>query len=99
MAQDADSPNTHRRAHVFLTGRVQGVGMRFTVARMAPRHGATGWVRNLPDGRVEIVAEGAPPDLERFFEDLKENMEGYIRFLKLVWQPATGEFSGFDIAY
>lgn len=47
-----------RRCHVTVTGRVQGVGMRFACQREAERAGVTGWVRNLRDGRVEAVLEG-----------------------------------------
>ena len=50
----------------FVTGRVQGVGFRFFVERAAAREGLHGWVRNTPDGRVEIEAEGDREALERF---------------------------------
>lgn len=48
------------RAHVFISGRVQGVGFRYATQRQAGRLGLSGWVRNLPDGRVEAVFQGHP---------------------------------------
>lgn len=51
-------------AHVFVTGRVQGVGFRWSTRREAERLGLSGWVRNLPDGRVEARVEGEPEALD-----------------------------------
>jgi acylphosphatase len=52
------------RYRVLVSGRVQGVFYRDTCRRVAQQHGVNGWVRNLPDGRVEAVFEGAPADVE-----------------------------------
>ncbi|WP_427159712.1 acylphosphatase [Aliinostoc sp. HNIBRCY26] len=52
------------RAHVFISGRVQGVGYRYATVDTASQLGLTGWVRNLPDGRVEAVFEGAQEVVE-----------------------------------
>ena len=87
------------RLRAYLSGHVQGVGMRATVASMAPRYGLTGWVRNLPDGRVEICAEGVRADLERFAQELKERMEDRIHEQKEAWEPASGEWCDFRVAY
>ena len=54
------------RVHVFVSGRVQGVAYRYFVERRAAEIPVTGWVRNLRDGRVEIMAEGEKADLESF---------------------------------
>ncbi|MFB6167424.1 MAG: acylphosphatase [Haloferacaceae archaeon] len=60
-AESAPDDGERQRRHVFVTGRVQGVGFRATTRRHADQHGVDGWVRNLDDGRVEAVFEG-PPD-------------------------------------
>jgi acylphosphatase len=54
------------RRRVHYQGRVQGVGFRFTAARLAPGFGVSGWVRNVPDGRVELEAQGEPDRLRAF---------------------------------
>jgi acylphosphatase len=64
--------------HVFYSGRVQGVGFRFTAQALAGREGVTGFVRNLPDRRVELVAEGPATNVERFLESLRRTMDGYV---------------------
>ncbi len=56
------------RYRVLISGRVQGVFFRDTCRRMAERHGVNGWVRNLPDGRVEAVFEGSAEDVRRLLE-------------------------------
>lgn len=55
-----------KRMHAIVTGRVQGVGYRYFVQKAANELGLTGWTRNLPDGSVEVEAEGAPEALESF---------------------------------
>lgn len=63
MYPTAPLPNL-MRAHVFITGRVQGVGYRYATVDTATQLGLTGWVRNLPDSRVEAVFEGAKEIVE-----------------------------------
>lgn len=57
--------------HMFVSGRVQGVGFRFFVQRAAAEAGVAGWVRNLPDGRVEILAQGDDDTLSRFEQEIR----------------------------
>jgi len=88
------------RAIVHYSGTVQGVGFRYTavhIARQFPR--VSGTVRNLPDGRVELIAEGPEADLSDFLQRLERTMEGYIRSKRVTRAPATGEFRDFRITY
>ena len=62
------------RIHVYFSGMVQGVGFRYTAQRIANDTNITGWVRNLPDGRVEAVCEADPVKLEEFLEKLTKNL-------------------------
>ncbi|MCZ7644321.1 MAG: acylphosphatase [Planctomycetota bacterium] len=87
------------RLHALLSGRVQGVGMRMTVASLAPRYHLVGWVRNLPDGRVELLAEGPEAQLDAFLARLHEVMPGYIRQLQETRGNAQGGLGRFEIRY
>jgi len=84
--------------HIFYSGRVQGVGFRYTVKTVAAGFEATGQVRNLLDGRVELVAEGARAELEEFRQAIRDaGMEHFIRTEEVNWSEATSEFRGFEI--
>jgi acylphosphatase len=65
--------------HIIFTGRVQGVGFRFTARDIASRHQITGFVRNLPDGTVEMVAQGYAEDVENCITDINDYFGHYIR--------------------
>lgn len=86
------------RKEVVFTGRVQGVGFRFTTRSLSRGFDITGCVRNLPDGSVELVAEGAAGEVEKFLDALKERMAGYIRDVREKERPPTGSYQGFEIA-
>jgi acylphosphatase len=86
------------RLHIFYSGHVQGVGFRYTVKSVAAGFEVTGTVRNLQDGRVEMVAEGPRGELEAFQRAIREaGLEHFIRNEDVVWSGATGEFRGFEI--
>ena len=85
------------RHTVHFSGRVQGVGFRYTALKVAAKHKAAGFVRNLPDGRVEMVLEGNAEDLYACVADLAQRMARYIEHQALTPSPATGEFG--DPAY
>ena len=85
--------------HLKITGRVQGVGFRYTAQHMARNHPVGGYVRNLPDGRVEMVVEGEEKDLDALAAALARQMEGFIRDTKVSKGNATGEFSSFSIRH
>jgi acylphosphatase len=86
-----------QRRRVFYSGRVQGVGFRFTARHVAGGFAVTGWVRNLPDGRVELLAEGAPAEIDAFLARLGEEMRGNIVGVDQLTEHATSEFSSFEV--
>ncbi|MFO0013306.1 MAG: acylphosphatase [Planctomycetota bacterium] len=85
------------RVTCFLSGRVQGVGMRYTVHRLASQFPITGWVENLDDGRVQIVAEGDPKAIARFLEAISTHAPGAIHRMDRYESAASGEFVNFTI--
>ena len=86
------------RLHIFYSGRVQGIGFRYTVNTLVRGFEVTGIVRNLWDGRVELVAEGTKTELEEFRRAIQDCEVGrFIRNEDASWSEATGEFRGFDI--
>jgi acylphosphatase len=89
---------SRRRLHVFYSGRVQGVGFRFQTKSVAAGFEVTGVVRNLADGRVEVLAEGTSEELMAFHEAIRDSgLEPMIRDEQVTWSDATGEFRGFEI--
>jgi acylphosphatase len=83
---------------IIYSGYVQGVGFRYTVKSVASGFDVTGTVRNLPDGAVELVAEGAKDELGAFRQAIRESgMDHFIRNEQLSWSEAKNEFRGFEI--
>ena len=97
---EADKPHLNEavRRTLYFSGTVQGVGFRFTAESIASRFTVTGFIRNLPDGRVELAAEGDKPELDRFQEAIQEIMSGIIQSVESHEAPATGEYLSFRIA-
>jgi acylphosphatase len=92
--------NVKVRAHVFVTGRAQGVFFRSQTRRTADRYDVNGWVRNLPDGRVEAVFEGEKEAVEALVEFCKHGSSGArVTNVDLSWEPYTGTFDRFRIKY
>ncbi len=88
------------RARVLYGGRVQGVGFRYTAEKLAMDLKLMGWVKNLPDGRVEIVCEGPKEKIELFLKSVREGSLGpYIRKADCEWQKPTHEFKEFRIEF
>ena len=85
--------------HYYYSGSVQGIGFRYTAQRIADSLKLTGWVKNLPDGRVEIMIEGSEPEIELFLHKINDIFKGYTRGVETEWGEATGEFIGFDIRF
>jgi len=84
---------------VLFSGSVQGVGFRYTTERVARQYAVTGYVRNLADGRVEVVAEGSPAEVRRFLDAIEQTMGGYIGDRRRTEAPAGGRFTGFAIRF
>lgn len=83
---------------ILYTGQVQGVGFRYTVRSVARGFEVVGMVRNLLDGRVELVAEGEREELEAFRQAVHESGLGpHIRHEEVHWHPAEGGLRGFEI--
>lgn len=94
----AVSPVLQRR-QVLYSGRVQGVGFRYTTRSVARHYDITGFVRNLSDGNVEVVVEGAADQLDGFLGELGDRMSEYIHQVKCDQRPALQEFANFGIRY
>ena len=88
------------RARIVVSGRVQGVFFRASTREEAARLGLGGWVRNLPDGRVEIVAEGSRERLDALLEWCRHG-PSYARVeqVDVSWEEPRGEFSGFGVTH
>ena len=83
---------------VLFSGRVQGVGFRYTAKTVAAGFEITGTIRNLPDGRVELTAEGNRAELDAFRAALHDaGLSGFIRDEQVTWTDAKNEFRGFEI--
>jgi acylphosphatase len=86
-----------KRLHALLSGRVQGVGFRFFAVQQAQQRGLTGWVRNLGEDRVEVVAEGPAPELEALAAALHQGPPlAWIAQAAVEWREPSGEFRGFQ---
>ncbi|MFA5112711.1 MAG: acylphosphatase [Candidatus Margulisiibacteriota bacterium] len=86
-----------KRAEATFFGRVQGVGFRFTAENVANAYKLTGFVRNLPDGSVEVVVEGEEGEIKSFLATINEELDNYIEKYKLNWFPPTAEYKRFTI--
>lgn len=86
------------RMQIFYSGKVQGVGFRYTAKTVATGFDLTGSVRNLPDGRVELIAEGRKDELEAFRTAIRDSgLEHFIQKEEASWGEAQNEFRGFEI--
>lgn len=85
------------RLEVYFSGHVQGVGFRQTTRSLAAHFAVTGYVRNLGDGRVELVAEGNRRDLSDLLSAVESSLTGFIRHTDAHWYAASGEFDDFQV--
>jgi acylphosphatase len=87
------------RAHVFVEGRVQGVFFRAETHSIARQHNLAGWVRNLPDGRVEAVFEGEEEDVEKAVQWCHRGPpHAVVKKVHMTRKPYQGEFDTFSIS-
>jgi acylphosphatase len=87
------------QAHIIFSGMVQGVGFRFTVQRRALHLGLNGWVKNLPDGSVEILVDGPKETIEELCQNIEDDFEGYIQDREVQFTPAEEKLTSFRITY
>ena len=85
--------------HVIFIGRVQGVGFRYTAHRIANRHQLAGFVRNLPDGTVEMFAQGSARDIDDCIKDIKEYFGDYLRETRINEIPTDPKYKDFRITF
>jgi acylphosphatase len=91
-------PSTSGRLDAIVYGRVQGVGFRMHVRRIARNLGLGGWVANEPADRLRCVAEGPHDDLRTLLEALRRGPPGaHVERVEESWPPATGEFTQFEV--
>ena len=87
------------RREIHYSGRVQGVGFRYTARQIAGRYPVSGFVQNLPDGRVLLVAEGETEGLNEFLTALESEMPAYIKNKDVKTLAASGQFTRFEVRH
>jgi acylphosphatase len=88
------------RAHIFIRGRVQGVFFRSETTYEAKQLDVTGWVRNVPDGRVEAIFEGEQENVKALVEFCKRGPPGArVTNVDIIWENYIGEFRNFEVKY
>lgn len=93
------SHHARQQRIVLFEGHVQGVGFRATTRQAAEGYGVVGYVRNLPDGRVELVAEGAASEIDELLAEVRKHLGGHIRSEQSDTRPPSGNYDRFDIRY
>ena len=94
------NPGDPGRLHIWVTGRVQGVGFRAFVQQSGVLFGLTGWVRNVGYDGVEMVAEGRREVLDRFAEAVRQGSRASrVDEVKMEWETPSGEFRDFGVKY
>jgi len=90
----------YSRIHLFISGRVQGVFFRAHTQEIAQRLGLVGWVRNLDDGRVEVIAEGREAELQKLIDWCWQGPPGArVDDVEIIYEEPTNEFRSFEIKY
>jgi acylphosphatase len=97
VPQSAPQPAVTDR--ILFTGRVQGVGFRYTTRAFARRHPVRGYVRNLSDGTVELLAQGAPAEIDALLADVERHFELNLEHVDRQRIAPAESFSGFEIRF
>ncbi len=97
MTDGADRSERATALMVFFGGRVQGVGFRATAAALARDYPVTGWVRNLSDGRVQLLAEGAEESVRAFLDAVRARFRGYIEDEQVERRDCSGKYTRFGV--
>ena len=87
------------QAHIFYSGKIQGVGFRYTVKSFAKECSVVGWVKNLENGKVELVAEGEEKQINKLCQLVEEQFEGFIVDKKMTTERPQGKFTNFQVIY
>lgn len=88
------------RAHVYVSGRVQGVFFRYETKKEAEKRNVKGWVRNLPDGRVEAVFEGEKENVEKLIEFCHRGPSlARVEKVEVLWEEYEGKFKDFKLIF
>lgn len=85
--------------HIYFSGVVQGVGFRFTARRIAQRYELVGYVRNRPDGRVEMLVQGLSKNITDFLQEIQKAFVGYIRNTKIEGALPETKYNSFEITF
>ena len=85
--------------HIIFSGSVQGIGFRFTAFNIANQYQLTGFVRNLPDGTVEMLAQGNPDDIANCIRDIQESFTGYITDTNIEDAAPNPQYKTFKITF
>jgi len=99
MRGEGVTTSEQQQRELFFSGTVQGVGFRYTARALARGYRIAGFVRNLPDARVQLVVEGDPGEIQNFLSDLQAELGHYITRKTETVQPADGRFHGFEIRF
>ena len=88
-----------KQLHLFYSGKVQGIGFRYTVQDIASQQKVCGWVKNLSDLNVEVAAEAEEDTLNNFLKLVNQHFSHYISDVSVEWLPARGEYRDFQITF
>lgn len=88
-----------KRLQAFFSGAVQGVGFRYTAEHAARKFPVTGYVKNLPNGQVELLAEGEEGTVREFLAEIRGAFKDSVRDVDSKWSEARSEFEGFGVRF